>query len=105
MARRAETGYDAEIGVQVEAGGQGAGKKDDKKGGKKEAEVVKPPVKEEIDQGEEERLKKESLGKPKRSGPTAFWHIKLTFELGYLLYRQNNFVIAHKIFEELSKNS
>ena len=37
MARRVESGYDAEIGVKVEAPGQGAGKKDDKKGGKKEA--------------------------------------------------------------------
>lgn len=40
----------------------------------------------------------------KRNTPNAFWHIKLTFELGCLLYRQNNFIVSLKIFEEMLKN-
>jgi hypothetical protein len=45
------------------------------------------------------------MSKPKGTGPNAFWHLKLTYELGCLLYRQNNFTSASKIFSELSKNA
>lgn len=58
MARRAENGYDPELQISAELGTQQAGKKDDKKGGKKEAETVKVPTKEEIDPVQEEKLKK-----------------------------------------------
>lgn len=44
-ARRAENGYDPELQNFADLGTQQTGKKDDKKGGKKEAEVVKAPIK------------------------------------------------------------
>lgn len=37
--------------------------------------------------------------KPQRKSMSSYWHIKLIFEIGRLLYRQNNFKECTKIFE------
>lgn len=47
-ARRAQNGYDPELQVSSDSGPQQTGKKDEKKGGKKQAQVVRVSVKQEI---------------------------------------------------------
>lgn len=103
-ARLCETGYDPEIKAVVAAPAP-TGKKDDKKGGKKEEEapaaLIVPPV----DLEKEKELRAKAESKTTRSSLNSFCLIKMLYEIGKILFKQNNFREATKLFETIIEYS
>lgn len=81
---------------------QPTGKKDDKKAGKKEEEPE--PPKEQVNWQVEKEAQTIAEEQASRISINIFWHVKISFEIGKLMYQQNRFktskLILGKLIEE-----
>jgi hypothetical protein len=98
--RLCETGFDPEI-KPVSVALAPTDKKDAKKGGKKEDEAPPPVTAPPIDLSKEKRTREQAETRQHRTALNGFWHVKMLFEIGRLLFWQNNFRESIRVFEML----